>query len=63
MQVAKGECNEWDACKYIWQTDKHAPATQGNPVYWARTDGDSTYDDQGVLWKLSAGKKSCWMSN
>ena len=51
VQSGKEQCGMWPDCRYLYQTDKYAPATTGNPVYWARGDGKSTYDEGSVLWQ------------
>ena len=51
---AQEQCGMWLDCRYLWQTEKHAPATPGHPVYWARGSAetsDDEYDEDGVLWK------------
>ena len=53
IQTAQGECEIWHECKYIYQTDKHTPATPGVPVYWARSEGEIVTEDGSVTWKLN----------
>ena len=49
-QSGKEQCGMWPDCRHLYQSDKHAPATTGNPVYWARGDGESAYEKGAVLW-------------
>ena len=51
LTIAQVQCSTWNACKYLYQSDKHSPATTGNPVYWARGDGDIITEKDAVLWK------------
>ena len=50
-KYAQGQCAEWEECKFIYQSDKHPPATSGSPIYWARGDADSIAEKGAVLWK------------
>ena len=50
IEIAKEKCRLWEECKYIWQTYKHAPATFGKPVYWARRDGNLRQSVGDVVW-------------
>ena len=51
LMLAQAKCSIWSACKYIYQSDKHSPATTGNPVYWPRGHGDVISEKGAILWK------------
>ena len=63
LQQAKTNCNSWPSCKYLYQSEKWAPATPGNPVYWARTVGGIEHEQGAVLWKLIEGNNTYYIRN
>lgn len=58
LTTAQAECRNWNECVFIWETDKHSPASYGIPKYWART-GNETHESVvsqtftvSKVWKL-----------
>ena len=49
--IAQIECSQWPDCKFLYESDKHSPATLANPIFWARGDGDPIREDGATLWK------------
>ena len=51
MEVAKKECEKWDKCKYLQQTERDTPGKPGKPAWFARAEGQTGVDSEIVLWK------------
>ena len=57
-KYAQGKCAEWEECKFIYESDKHPPATSGNPIYWARGDAETITEEGAVLWKQQGNRNN-----
>ena len=53
---AQSECSKWPDCKFLYESDKHSPATPEHPIFWARGDGESIHEDGATLWKEQGGE-------
>ena len=51
LELAKKECEKWDRCKYLQQTERDTPGKPGIPVWFARAEGQTGVDSEIVLWK------------